>query len=121
MQAKDKDRKDAAKKRGVDIMATKDFLDRLVLACPDGIIGVNREGTVVIFNEAAEKITGLNSEDVLGKLSITEVYHPPELARDVKKMLYSPDYGGVGRVDGAEVYVKGSTAEKIPIRLSPPC
>lgn len=102
----------------MDIMASKDFLDKLVLTCPDGIIGVNREGTVIIFNEAAEKLTGLSSEEVLGKVSITDVYHPPELARDIKKKLYSPDHGGVGRVDGIEVYVKGADCEKIPIRLS---
>jgi diguanylate cyclase (GGDEF)-like protein/PAS domain S-box-containing protein len=102
----------------MDIMASKDFLDKLVLTCPDGIIGVNREGTVIIFNEAAEKITGLSSEEVLGKVSITDVYHPPELAHDIKKKLYSPDHGGVGRVDGIEVYVKGADCEKIPIRLS---
>ena len=102
----------------MDIMASKDFLDKLVLTCPDGIIGVNREGTVIIFNEAAEKLTGLNSKDVLGKVSIMDVYHPPELARDIKKKLYSPDYGGIGRVDGLEVYVKGASSERIPIRLS---
>jgi diguanylate cyclase (GGDEF)-like protein/PAS domain S-box-containing protein len=102
----------------MDIMASKDFLDNLVLTCPDGIIGVNREGTVIIFNEAAEKLTGMSSKDVLGKVSITDVYHPPELARDIKKKLYSPEHGGVGRVDGIEVYVKGVDCEKIPIRLS---
>jgi diguanylate cyclase (GGDEF)-like protein/PAS domain S-box-containing protein len=102
----------------MEIMASKDFLDNLVLTCPDGIIGVNREGTVIIFNEAAEKLTGMSSKDVLGKVSITDVYHPPELARDIKKKLYSPEHGGVGRVDGIEVYVKGVDCEKIPIRLS---
>jgi diguanylate cyclase (GGDEF)-like protein/PAS domain S-box-containing protein len=104
--------------RGVDIMASKDFLDKLVLMCPDGIIGVNRGGTVIIFNEAAEKLTGLNAEDVLGKVSITDVYHYPELARDIKKKLYGPNHGGVGRVAGIEVYVKGSGGQKVPIRLS---
>ena len=104
--------------QGVDIMAGKDFLDKLVLMCPDGIIGVNREGTVIIFNEAAEKLTGLNAEDVLSKVSITDVYHYPELARDIKKKLYSPNHGGVGRVDGIEVSVKGSNGGKVPIRLS---
>ena len=99
-------------------MASKDFLDKLVLMCPDGIIGVNREGTVIIFNEAAEKLTGLNAGDVLGKVSITDVYHYPELARDIKKRLYGPTHGGVGRVDGIEVYVKGSGGQKVPIRLS---
>ena len=99
-------------------MASKDFLGKLVELCPDGIIGVNREGQVIIFNRAAEVLIGLKREDVLGKLSITEVYDPPELARDIKKKLHSQDHGGVGRVDGVEVYVKGAQGEKVPIRLS---
>ena len=107
-----------AQLREADIMAGKDFLDKLVFMCPDGIIGVNREGTVIIFNEAAERLTGRNSEDVLGKLSITEIYHPPELAREIKKKLYSPNHGGTGRVDGIEVYVSRAGGHKVPIRLS---
>ena len=103
---------------GVDIMAGKDFLDKLVLMCPDGIIGVNREGKVIIFNRAAERLTGLYAEDVLNKVSISDVYHYPELARDIKKKLYSTNYGGIGRVEGIEVYVKGSNGRKVPIRLS---
>ena len=61
-------------------MASKDFLDKLVLLCPDGIIAVNREGVVIIFNEAAQKLTGLASEDVVGKMTIQDVYGVPELA-----------------------------------------
>lgn len=101
-----------------DITASKEFLDNLILACPDGIIGVNREGTVIIFNEAAEKLTGLRAEDVVGKLTATDVYQPPELARNIKKKLYSSDYGGVGRVSGIEVKVKGANGQNVPIRLS---
>jgi len=37
------------------MMATKEFLDKLVQTCPDGIIGIDRKGTVIIFNRAAEQ------------------------------------------------------------------
>jgi len=102
----------------MDMMASKDFLDKLVLMCPDGIIAVNREGVVIIFNEAAEKLTGLVSEDVVGKMTIQDVYGIPELAREIKKKIYMDDYGGPGRVDGIEVSVKGDEDKTIPIRLS---
>jgi diguanylate cyclase (GGDEF)-like protein/PAS domain S-box-containing protein len=102
----------------MDMMASKDFLDKLVLMCPDGIIGINREGVVIIFNEAAEKLTGLASDDVIGRMTINDVYGIPELAREVKKMIYDDGYGGPGRVDGIEVSVKGKDGKTIPIRLS---
>ena len=100
------------------MVATNEFVERLISSCPDGIIGVNREGTVVIFNQGAEKLTGLPASRVLGKLSITQVYEPPELARKVKKALYGSEFGGVGVLDGMEVEVSGAGGRKVPIRLS---
>ncbi len=104
--------------KGMAMMASKDFLDKLVLTCPDGIIGVDREGIVIIFNKAAEKLTGFIAEDVIGKMSIQAVYDIPEKAREIKKKIYAEEYGGPGRVDGLEVCVKGDGGRKIPIRLS---
>ncbi|MEW5914031.1 MAG: sensor domain-containing diguanylate cyclase [Thermodesulfobacteriota bacterium] len=100
------------------MLAEKEFLEELIQLCPDGIIGVDRAGTVIIFNQAAENLTGLNSKNILGKASITEVYQPAELAREIKRKLYSQEHGGVGRLDGIEVYVKGAGDRKVPIRLS---
>lgn len=102
----------------MEMMASKDFLDKLVLVCPDGIIGVNRKGVVIIFNGAAENLTGLVAGDVIGKKTIQDVYVIPELAREVKKKIYSDDYGGPGCLDGLEVSVKGEGGKTIPIRLS---
>ncbi|HKI50416.1 MAG TPA: sensor domain-containing diguanylate cyclase [Desulfobacteria bacterium] len=108
----------ALEQQGMDMMASKDFLDKLVMMCPDGIMAVNREGVVIIFNEASEKLTGLDAEKVIGKMTIQDVYGVPELARDVKKKIYSDEYGGPGRVDGLEVSVNGEGGTIIPIRLS---
>ena len=108
----------ALEQQGKDMMASKDFLDKLVLVCPDGIMAVDRKGVVIIFNEAAEKLTGLDAEAVIGKMTIQDVYGVPELARDVKKKIYSDEYGGPGRVDGLEVSVKREDGTIIPIRLS---
>ncbi len=102
----------------MDMMANKDFLDKLVLMCPDGIIAVNRKGVVIIFNAAAEKLTGLTAEEVIGKMTIQDVYGVPELAREIKKKIYGDGYGGPGCVDGLEVSVKGEGGKTIPIRLS---
>jgi len=102
----------------MDMMASKDFLDKLVQTCPDGIIGIDRKGTVIIFNAAAEKLTGLAGEDVIGKLSVQDIYPDPEMAREIKKQIYSEEYGAPGSIEGLEVTVKGPENRKIPIRLS---
>lgn len=99
-------------------MTSKDFLDKLVQTCPDGIIGINRKGTVIIFNAAAEKLTGRSADEVVNKMSIQSVYDVPEIAKEIKRQIYSQDYGGPGRVAGLEVTVKDVGGRKIPIRLS---
>jgi diguanylate cyclase (GGDEF)-like protein/PAS domain S-box-containing protein len=99
-------------------VADHEFLESLISLCPDGIIAVDNEGTIVVFNQAAEKLTGYARTEVLGKVNITQVYQPPELARAIKKKIYSPEFGGPGRLDGLEVEIISRNGRKVPIRLS---
>lgn len=110
--------RDSAKGLVADIALDHHFLEKLIEACPDGIIAVDRSGKIVIFNKAAEKLIGHRAENVIGKASILDVYHPAALAREVKKMLYSPRYGGVGRLEDFEVEVITKNDRKVPIRLT---
>lgn len=105
-------------REGEYFLANQFFIDRLVELCPDGIIGLNREGTVIIFNEAAERLFKRDDQDVLGKLHITDIYQPPNLARQIKKLLYDQEHGGKGRIDEVEVEVVDAQGKNIPIRLS---
>ncbi|MCB2188184.1 MAG: sensor domain-containing diguanylate cyclase [Deltaproteobacteria bacterium] len=97
---------------------SQEFLASLVSLCPDSIIGVDRQGVVCMFNEAAERLTGWRAEDVLGSLSITEFYDQPESARAVKKALYRAERGGVGRLEEMDVVVRGRGGALLPVRLS---
>ena len=100
------------------VLASPHFVNHLVELCPDGIIGINREGTIIIFNESAERLFKRKAEEVLGKLHITSIYHPPSLARQLKKLLYAPEHGGQGCIDEVEVEVVDAQGKSIPIRLS---
>lgn len=101
-----------------ELEKTHDFQENLIESSIDGIIGIDRAGTILTFNQAAEGLTGQKSEDVIGHKKITEIYHPPELAREIKKKIYSHEYGGVGRLRDLEVAVAGRAGNSIPIRLS---
>ena len=101
-----------------ELEKTHDFQENLIESSIDGIIGIDRAGIILIFNRAAEVLTGHRSEDVIGHKKITEIYHPPESARMIKKMIYSHKYGESGRLRDLEVAVATRTGETIPIRLS---
>ena len=99
-------------------MARSDIIANLIAICPDGIIGVDKNGTVVIFNAKAAALTQRRPEDVIGSLDIGQIYGSREQARRVKKVLYAEDYGGMGRLEGFETSIVDINSLIIPIRLS---
>lgn len=64
----------------------------------DGIIGVDMERKIIIFNKAAERITGYSYDQVLGK-PIYDVIHFRDAAGEIDSEIYCPirtdDYEGV--------------------------
>ncbi len=96
----------------------KDYLENLIALCPDGIIAIDRSGTINLFNKSAEALTGLSARDVVGKKSITEIYPSPEVAREIKQNIYAGEFGGPGRLENYEVAVARADGEQVPIRLS---
>ena len=101
-----------------ELRKAHDFQKNLIQSSIDAIIGVNRAGTVVIFNQAAEKLMAYESEEVMGRIHITELYHPPKSAHQIKKKMHSHKYGGVGRLENFEAEVVNKYGDKVPIRLS---
>ena len=51
------------------------FLDRLLDAITSGVIAIDREGTIRVFNEAAARLLGVEKGMALGKslLSIVRI------------------------------------------------
>ena len=99
-------------------MARDNIIANLIAVCPDGIMGVDLHGTVVIFNAKAAALTQRKSEDVIGSLDIGQIYGTREQARQIKTALYAEDYGGVGRLEGFETSIVDINNKTIPIRLS---
>jgi diguanylate cyclase (GGDEF)-like protein/PAS domain S-box-containing protein len=94
------------------------FLKNLVTCCPDGIIAIDRKGLIVLFNKAAEDITGYTADETIGKMNISDLYNSLKMARRIKKDMYSNDFGVRGVLTDYEVQAVNKSGQKIPIRLS---
>jgi len=94
-----------------------EFEDRLLNACPDGIMANDRQGRIILYNKGAERLLGYSPQEALGHLSVRQVYQPGE-ARAIKKALLSADYGGEGVLLDYSTQVVRKSGELIPIRLS---
>jgi diguanylate cyclase (GGDEF)-like protein/PAS domain S-box-containing protein len=100
------------------IMAREKIITNLIAVCPDGIIGVDLHGTVVVFNQKAAELTKRDTGDVLGSLDIGDIYGTRDHAKQIKAAIYSEEYGGRGRLEGFETCIVNADGKSIPIRLS---
>ncbi len=93
------------------------FLSNLIKSAVDGIIASDMKGKILIFNDAACKISGYGVDEVIDKMSIRDIY-PGEGAKNVMRMLRSEEYGGKGTLRSCRVDIKRKTGEIIPISLN---
>jgi len=90
----------------------------LALICPDPIIGINRKGIITLFNPAAEILLGYSKEEMIGHFYIAKLYHPPEAAKEVKRLMYSTEHGKYGQIQNHETHLLSKQGRAIPIRIS---
>lgn len=104
---------------GAEFTGSTEYCKNLVSLCPDAIVAINRKGTIIVFNEAAELLTGRKAEDIIDKANIGNVlYSSTEAARQLKKIMHADSHGGPGRLDEIETEIVNTKGESIPIRLS---
>tara|TARA_R110002167_G_scaffold23597_7_gene83773 strand:- start:10873 stop:11838 length:966 start_codon:yes stop_codon:yes gene_type:complete len=96
----------------------KIFQDQLASICPDPVIAVDRNGIIVLFNQAAEKLLGYTSSEVVETQSIIDFYHTAEAGRTVKRLMHAQLVDGFGCIQGHESALKSKSGQVIPIQIS---
>jgi len=96
---------------------SNEFLNNLIKSAVDGIIASDMTGKILIFNDAACKISGYDVDEVIGKMSIQNLY-PGEGAKNVMQMLRGDDFGEKGTLRSFRVNIQKKTGEAIPINLN---
>lgn len=78
-----------------EIREAHQFLSKLIESSLNPVVATDMQGNIIIFNKGAEELLGYTSENVIGKMSISEIY-PPGVAKEVIDKIRGPDYGGAG-------------------------
>jgi len=100
-----------------ELRSTKEFLERLIDSTVDAIIASDLRGTIILFNQGAERLFGYRARDVIGKLPVWDLYEEGG-ARQIMRMLRSTSYGGVGRLEQTRREVRISTGEVVPVSMT---
>jgi len=98
--------------------ASNRFVTSLINNSSDAIIATDMEGKILIFNDAAEKITGYKAEDLLDtRISIRDFMGPGEQKR-VSALLNKGSAKAPSRIVGEETTLCALDGYLIPISLS---
>jgi PAS domain S-box-containing protein len=100
-----------------ELRATKEFLERLIDSTVDAIIAADMRGTIILFNQGAERLFGFRADEIIGKIPVWELY-PEGVARQVMRMLRSTSYGGVGRLEQTRREIRTRAGEIIPVTMT---
>ena len=100
-----------------ELRRTSEFLKRILNSTVDGIIAANLRGTIVLFNQGAERICGYRAAEVIGRMSVQQLY-PPGVAREVMRLIRSAEHGGGGRLEPVRRHLLTAAGEQVPVSIS---
>ncbi len=90
------------------------FFQNVIRSTVDGIVVVDTQGNVLIFNEGMERLTG-NTAKEIGHL---RSFYNIDVAKENMKKMRSDQFGPVGKLHPTEMSVTTVEGEKIPVTLS---
>jgi len=93
------------------------FEEYLIESSMDGIIAVDRQGRVVLFNQGAARLTGYTPQEVINKMDVIQLY-PEGIARQVKKALWSSSFGEKGKLINYQTETLTKEGKRIPVGLA---
>lgn len=93
------------------------YLEQLIESSPDIVVAVDRAGTIVFYNDGAEKNLGYSAAEILGE-NVSRVYPSLEEARRVMEAMRSDDWGGPGKVKNFETVFADRWGQRLPVAIS---
>jgi PAS domain S-box-containing protein len=93
----------------------QNYLQRLIESSPDIIIAVDRDGTIIYYNDGARRNLHFSQQEIIGQ-KVTRIYATLEEARRVMKaMRDSPDGS---RISNFETVLRDKDNLEIPVAIS---
>jgi len=92
-------------------------LEQLVAHSTDVVVGTDRKGVVVYYNDGAKDMLGYAEEEILGSF-VGQLYPSVDEAKRVKAAMASTEHGGVDTVATFRTTFLSKSGEEIPVAIS---
>jgi two-component system, NtrC family, sensor kinase len=96
---------------------TEDFLEKLVQSSASAIVAADRNGDILLMNQAAEELFGFAIDEAVQAITVEDLY-PPGTARAIMKWLRDEDHGGKGKLSSTIINIKNADGEEIPVEIT---
>lgn len=93
----------------------QNYLRRLIESSPDIVIAVDREGTIIYYNDGARKNLGFSAAEIIGQ-PVTRIYPTREEAQRVMMAMRGSTDGG--RISSFETVLRDKENREIPVAIS---
>ncbi|MEE2902197.1 MAG: PAS domain S-box protein, partial [Myxococcota bacterium] len=100
-----------------ELKRTKEFLENVIDSSVDAIIATDMTGTVLIYNDGAERILGYLPEEIVEKLNVKDLY-VDDAASTIMRAFWSEEHGGMGKYDGGRHEILAKDGQRVPISIS---
>ncbi|OGQ90461.1 MAG: PAS domain-containing sensor histidine kinase [Deltaproteobacteria bacterium RIFOXYC2_FULL_48_10] len=105
------------KKHEIELKEAHDFLDKIISCSPNAIMAMDTRGLILLWNQGAENIFGLKASEVVGKMSIPQIFSV-KVAQKVNKLLRDENFGGKGKLNSYPFNFTKETGEVLEGNLS---
>lgn len=96
---------------------TRERLEQLVERSSDSIVGTDRSGNVIYFNDGAQKVLGYSEGEVLGT-HVSRLYSDLDEAKRVMQAMRDSGWGGTDVIDTFRTTFMAKSGESIPVAIS---
>jgi PAS domain S-box-containing protein len=94
----------------------RELIDKVVQSSVSGIMAADRQGNIILMNEAAERLFGYSILDA-NAVNI-ENFYPSGVAREIMRKLRDESIGGKGKLPVTKVRIVTRQNEQVPVEMT---
>jgi len=100
-----------------EVQKSSIFFENVIKSTVDGIVVVDTKGSVLIFNEGMERLTGYSSDEIINQGHLSSFYDIGVAKENMIKMR-SDQYGPLGKLNPTSMTITTKEGEEIPVTLT---